>query len=95
MAGLYPAQYSYNAGPYNQRRTSRNSRSTSRLLKNQRNFPVQTRDALNLELYVQAFEAARGFDAEDDEIFCPPHLLTEEDVCPLIPPGLHRKANDL
>lgn len=26
------------------------------------------------------FEAARSFDLEDDELFCPFHLLTEDDV---------------
>ena len=26
------------------------------------------------------FEAARSFDIEDDEMFCPFHLLTEDDV---------------
>ena len=26
------------------------------------------------------FEAARSFDFEDDELFCPFHLLTEDDV---------------
>jgi hypothetical protein len=26
------------------------------------------------------FEAARSFDIEDDELFCPFHLLTEDDV---------------
>jgi hypothetical protein len=28
------------------------------------------------------FEAARSFELEDDEMFCPFHLLTEDDVCP-------------
>ncbi|CAI6254549.1 unnamed protein product [Periconia digitata] len=35
------------------------------------------------------FEAARSFDLEDDENFCPFHLLTEDDVSamtPLLPP---------
>jgi len=27
-----------------------------------------------------AYEAARSFDLEDDEVFCPWHLLTEDDV---------------
>ena len=26
------------------------------------------------------FEAARSFDLDDDEVFCPWHLLTEDDV---------------
>lgn len=27
------------------------------------------------------FEAARSFDLDDDEVFCPWHLLTDDDVC--------------
>jgi hypothetical protein len=30
--------------------------------------------------YRRDFEAARSFDLEDDELFCPFHLLTEDDV---------------
>jgi hypothetical protein len=34
-----------------------------------------------LELnFRREFEAARSFDIEDDEMFCPFHLLTEDDV---------------
>jgi hypothetical protein len=34
------------------------------------------------------FEAARSFDLEDDELFCPFHLLTEDDVSNLaLPPS--------
>jgi len=33
-----------------------------------------------LDEYVTAFEAARSFELEDDEIFCPSDLLTEEEV---------------
>jgi len=33
--------------------------------------------------YRRDFEAARSFDLEDDELFCPFHLLTEDDVCGL------------
>ena len=30
--------------------------------------------------FVKEFEAARSFDLEDDELFCPFNLLTEDDV---------------
>lgn len=30
--------------------------------------------------YLQRLEAAKSFDLEDDELFCPFHLLTEDDV---------------
>jgi hypothetical protein len=35
---------------------------------------------LRLEKAQHAFEAARGFDFEDDEMYCPFNLLTEDDV---------------
>jgi hypothetical protein len=34
----------------------------------------------NLIAFKRDFEAARSFDIEDDEMFCPFHLLTEDDV---------------
>lgn len=30
--------------------------------------------------YMRDFEAAKSFEFEDDEVFCPFHLLTEDDV---------------
>ena len=33
-----------------------------------------------LTVFKRDFELARSFDLEDDEIFCPFHLLTEDDV---------------
>jgi hypothetical protein len=34
----------------------------------------------NVAAFKRDFEAARSFDLEDDELFCPFHLLTDEDV---------------
>lgn len=31
--------------------------------------------------YMRDLEAAKSFEFEDDEVFCPFHLLTEDDVC--------------
>ena len=31
--------------------------------------------------YIQRLEAAKSFEFDDDEVFCPFHLLTEDDVC--------------
>lgn len=31
--------------------------------------------------YLRVLEAAKGFEFDDDEIFCPFNLLTEDDVC--------------
>jgi hypothetical protein len=33
------------------------------------------------QTFRREFEAARSFDLEDDEMYCPFHLLTEDDVC--------------
>ena len=46
---------------------------------------VRTPKEFNVEpptliAYKRDFEAARSFDIEDDEMFCPFHLLTEDDV---------------
>jgi len=30
--------------------------------------------------YIQRLEAAKSFEFDDDEVFCPFHLLTEDDV---------------
>jgi hypothetical protein len=34
--------------------------------------------------YVRVLEAAKGFEFDDDEIFCPFNLLTEDDVRALL-----------
>jgi len=31
--------------------------------------------------YLRSLEAAKSFEFDDDEVFCPFHLLTEDDVC--------------
>lgn len=46
---------------------------------------VRTPKEFNVEpptsiAFKRDFEAARSFDIEDDEMFCPFHLLTEDDV---------------
>lgn len=38
-------------------------------------------EATQLAVLRRDFDAARSFDIDDDEIFCPWHLLTEDDVC--------------
>lgn len=41
----------------------------------------ETAEAAQAAAFRKDFEAARSFDLEDDEAFCPWHLLTEDDVC--------------
>lgn len=40
----------------------------------------ETVEAAQAAAFRKDFEAARSFDLEDDELFCPWHLLTEDDV---------------
>ena len=42
--------------------------------------PKETPENPSFNSYIKDLEAARSFDFEDDEIFCPFHLLTEDDV---------------
>ena len=43
--------------------------------------PKQSQENQAFNAYVKDLEAAKSFDFEDDEVFCPFHLLTEDDVC--------------
>lgn len=40
----------------------------------------ETAESAHVVAWRKDFEAARSFDLEDDEVFCPWHLLTEDDV---------------
>lgn len=42
--------------------------------------PKEHVEAPGMVAFRRDFEAARSFDLEDDEIFCPFHLLTDDDV---------------
>jgi hypothetical protein len=42
----------------------------------------QVVETLNMANFRRDFEAARSFELEDDELFCPFNLLTEDDVSP-------------
>jgi len=42
--------------------------------------PKEVVEAANITSFRRDFEAARSFDLEDDEVFCPFHLLTDDDV---------------
>jgi hypothetical protein len=49
-------------------------------------------EAPHITAFKRDFEAARSFDLEDDEIFCPFHLLTEDDVSGPFRDVRHRSA---
>ena len=55
------------------------SQNTHRQYKTQRS-PKETPEAPAHVEYFQRLEAAKCFEFDDDELFCPFHLLTEEDV---------------
>lgn len=43
------------------------------------------------EEYLHRLEAAKSFEFDDDEVFCPFHLLTEDDVRCLPMPSRFRR----
>lgn len=43
--------------------------------------PKQVPENPEYSAYLRDLEAAKSFEFEDDEVFCPFHLLTEDDVC--------------
>lgn len=47
--------------------------------------PKETPENPAYSAYMKDLEAAKSFEFEDDEIFCPFHLLTEDDVRPPLP----------
>lgn len=53
----------------------------------------ETVEAAQAAAFRKDFEAARSFDLEDDEMFCPWHLLTEDDVR-LTPLPIHHSTQD-
>ncbi len=61
------------------RRAPRYSSSQNKQLKGMRNLK-ETAELAQAATFRKDFEAARSFDLEDDELFCPWHLLTEDDV---------------
>lgn len=44
--------------------------------------------------YLQKLEAAKSFEFDDDEVFCPFHLLTEDDVCFITSNGRQGRYQD-
>ena len=55
------------------------SQNTHRQMKAQRS-PKEVVETPTYSEYLQRLEAAKSFEFDDDEVFCPFHLLTEDDV---------------
>ncbi|KAF2227025.1 hypothetical protein BDZ85DRAFT_57237 [Elsinoe ampelina] len=60
--------------------SSHNAHRQHNLIKQQQRSPKQPSENPAFAAYVKDLEAARSFDIEDDEVFCPVHLLTEDDL---------------
>lgn len=78
------APYAAPAHPHHASRSRRSARysgsqGNSKSSKATRNHKDSVEAAQSVA-FRNAFEAARSFDLEDDEAFCPWHLLTEDDV---------------
>ena len=65
------------------------SQNAHRQYKAQRS-PKEVIEAPTYSEYLQRLEAAKSFEFDDDEVFCPFHLLTEDDVC-----SIHQHTLDL
>jgi len=86
------ASYSYGAPHYHSNVSSHNhhhgrsrrgprvaSQNAHRQYKAQRS-PKEIPETPTLAEYIHKLEAAKSFDLDDDEVFCPFHLLSEDDV---------------
>lgn len=62
------------------------SQNAHRQFKAQRNVKEIAPEPPAYSEYLQRMEAAKSFEFDDDELFCPFNLLTEDDVCPLACP---------
>ncbi|KAF2761800.1 hypothetical protein EJ05DRAFT_522008 [Pseudovirgaria hyperparasitica] len=54
--------------------------------------PKEVVETVNIISFRRDFEAARSFDLEDDELFCPFHLLTEDDLQSIHSSGSDRSS---
>ena len=57
------------------------SQNAHRQFKAQRNVKEIAPEPPAYSEYLQRMEAAKSFEFDDDELFCPFNLLTEDDVC--------------
>jgi len=75
------------------RRTTRVSASHNNNLKQQRaRLQKEAEESALEKAYMQTFEAARSFELEDDEQFCPFSLLTEDDIQSIYSSGSDRSS---
>lgn len=103
--GSMNSHTSFGAAHHNNQSNHRSRRSTrfSSSQQPQKHFNKQQRgqnqketvEAAQAAAFRKDFEAARSFDLEDDELFCPWHLLTEDDVCLTTSPHSVKRQIDL
>lgn len=71
-----------------------NSQNAHRQYKAQRSPKEELPQPPTATDYLRLLEAAKGFEFDDDEVFCPFNLLTEDDVCHVVyPPCLSTTAD--
>lgn len=87
--GYGAPQYHHNVSshPHNHHGRSRRGPRISSQNAHRHNYkaqrsPKEVPEAPTYSEYLQHLEAAKSFEFDDDEVFCPFHLLTEDDVCP-------------
>ncbi|KAF2869962.1 hypothetical protein BDV95DRAFT_596243 [Massariosphaeria phaeospora] len=68
---------------------SQNQHKQFRQVRTPKEFVVET---VNVTAFRRDFEAARSFELEDDELFCPFHLLTEDDLQSIHSSGSDRSS---
>lgn len=72
-----------------------NSQNAHRQYKAQRSPKEELPQPPSATDYLRLLEAAKGFEFDDDEVFCPFNLLTEDDVCQTLSPSCASTKADL
>jgi hypothetical protein len=83
MYNYGPSQHmnGHSHGGRNRRAPRTTSAAQNRQFRQPRTPVVEQPPHTHLVTYRRDYLAAKSFDIEDDELFCPFHLLTADDVC--------------
>ncbi|KAF2460950.1 hypothetical protein BDY21DRAFT_135884 [Lineolata rhizophorae] len=88
----HPNAHSHNHHGGRSRRGPRLSASHNFHKQRQTRSPKEVVDAFAMNAFRRDFEAAKSFELEDDEMFCPFHLLTEDDLQSMHSSGSDRSS---
>lgn len=87
--GAHAQNHQHHAGGRSRRGPRVSSSNAQRQYRAQKSPKEEAPQVQTYNDYLRVLEAARGFDFDDDEVFCPFDLLTEDDVClAAMPPTL-------